>query len=65
MRTILVVTRSFLPLVKAQAKARRAEPRLVVIDHPLGGLNESEFAGRVDAAYAGVVEELRRMEEIS
>lgn len=65
MRAILVVTRSFLPLVKAQAKARRAEPRLVVIDHPLGGLNESEFAGRVDAAYAGVVEELRRMEEIS
>lgn len=61
-RAILVVTRSFLPLVRAQAKARRAEPRLVVIDHPLGGLNEAEFAGRVDAAYDGVVEELRELE---
>ena len=62
MRAVLVVTRSFLPLVRAQAKARRADPRLVVIDHPLGGLNAAEFAGRVDAAYEGVVEELRRLE---
>lgn len=65
MNTILVVTRSFLPLVKAQAKARKAEPRLAVIDHPLGGLNEAEFAARVDAAYEGVVAELRRLEVIT
>jgi hypothetical protein len=64
-RSILVVTSSFLPLVTAQAKARRADPRLVVIDHPIGGLSPEEFAGRSDAAYAGVVAELRAMGEIS
>lgn len=65
MRSILVVTSSFLPLVAAQAKARRAEPRLVVVDHPIGGLSPEEFAGREDAAYAGVVSELRAMGELS
>jgi hypothetical protein len=63
-RSILVVTSSFLPLVTAQAKARRADPRLVVIDHPIGGLSPEEFAGREEAAYRGVVAELRRMEEL-
>ncbi|GAA4933741.1 hypothetical protein EV188_102624 [Actinomycetospora succinea] len=65
MRSILVVTSSFLPLVQAQAKARRAEPRLVVVDHPIGGLSPEEFAGREEAAYAGVVAELRGMGELS
>lgn len=59
---ILIVTRTFLPLVQAQAKARRAEPRLVVIDHPLGGLDADELARRVDVAHAGVARELDRME---
>jgi hypothetical protein len=54
----LIVTRTFLPLVAAQAKARRVEPRLVVIDHPVGGLSEAELADRIDAAYAGVAEQL-------
>jgi hypothetical protein len=63
-RSILVVTASFLPLVTAQAKARRADPRLVVVDHPVGGLSADELAGRADAAYAGVVAELRSMGEI-
>jgi hypothetical protein len=63
-RSILVVTTSFLPLVRAQAKARRADPRLVVVDHPVGGLSPDELAGRADAAYAGVVAELREMGEI-
>lgn len=47
----------------AQAKARRVEPRLVVIEHPLGGLDESELAGRIDAAFDGVARELDRLEE--
>ena len=64
MRSILVVTTSFLPLVKAQAAARKAEPRLVVVDHPIGGLSPDEFAGRVDAAISGVVAELRGMGEL-
>jgi hypothetical protein len=48
--------------VQAQAKARKADPRLVVIEHPIGGLSESELAGRIDAAYDGVVETFRTME---
>lgn len=59
----LIVTRTFLPLVLAQAKARRVEPRLVVVDHPVGGLNEAELAGRIDAAFAGVVAELDKLKE--
>ena len=59
----LVVTSTFLPLVQAQAKARRVEPRLVVVDHPEGGLNESELVDRIEAAYAGVAGELERLEE--
>lgn len=65
MRSILVVTSSFLPLVQAQATARRAEPRLVVVDHPVGGLSPDELGGRTDTAYAGVVAELRSMGELS
>lgn len=60
---VLIITRTFLPLVRAQAKARRVEPRLVVIDHPLGGLNETELAGRIESAYQGVVGELDAIEE--
>jgi hypothetical protein len=59
----LIVTRTFLPLVQAQATARRVEPRLVVIDHPLGGLSEVELAGRIEAAFDGVARELDRLEE--
>ena len=59
----LVVTRTFLPLVAAQAKARRADPRLVVVDHPVGGLNEAELVDRIEVAYAGVVRELERWEQ--
>ena len=61
---LLIVTRTFLPLVQAQAKARRVEPRLVVVEHPLGGLDETELASRVDAAFDGVARELDRLEEM-
>ena len=53
----LVVTETFLPLVQAQAQARRVRPRLVVVPHPVGGLNEAELAGRI----AGAAAELLRM----
>jgi hypothetical protein len=53
----LVVTETFLPLVQAQAQARRVQPRLVVVPHPVGGLNADELAGRIDGAAA----ELLRM----
>ena len=48
----LVVTETFLPLVQAQAQARRVQPRLVVVPHPVGGLNEAELAGRIEGAAA-------------
>jgi hypothetical protein len=53
----LVVTETFLPLVQAQAQARRVQPRLLVVPHPMGGLNEAELAGRIEGAAA----ELLRM----
>ena len=53
----LVVTETFLPLVQAQAQARRVQPRLLVVPHPVGGLNEDELAGRIEGAAA----ELLRM----
>ena len=53
----LVVTETFLPLVQAQAQARRVQPRLLVVPHPVGGLNEAELAGRIEGAAA----ELLRM----
>jgi hypothetical protein len=50
----LLVTSTFLPLVEAQAKARRVTPRVVVVPHPVGGLNERELAERIETA-AGVL----------
>ncbi|WNV74150.1 hypothetical protein [Geodermatophilus sp. DSM 44513] len=46
----LVVTETFLPLVQAQARARRVSPRLLVVPHPVGGLTADELAGRVEGA---------------
>ncbi|SNS78566.1 hypothetical protein SAMN06893096_10816 [Geodermatophilus pulveris] len=46
----LVVTETFLPLVQAQARARRVDPRLLVVPHPVGGLTPDELAGRVEGA---------------
>jgi hypothetical protein len=57
------VTRTFLPLVTAQAAARRVDPRVVVVEHPVGGLNEAELADRIAAAHAGVARELDALEE--
>ncbi|MFP5369935.1 MAG: hypothetical protein ACLGI3_04205 [Actinomycetes bacterium] len=51
----LLVTSTFLPLVEAQARARRVSPRLVVVPHPVGGLNEAELAGRIETASADLL----------
>ena len=53
----------FLPLVTAQAKALRVDPRVVVVEHPVGGLHETELAGRIEAAYAGLTRELDALGE--
>jgi hypothetical protein len=43
-----VITDAFRPMVMAQAKARGIEnPRLIVIKHPIGGLNAKELVDRI------------------
>jgi hypothetical protein len=39
------------PLVLAQARARKLEPKLIVVQHPVGGLNAEELVERIDTAY--------------
>ena len=51
----LLVTSTFLPLVEAQAKARRLTPRVIVVPHPVGGLNEAELAEKIEAAAAALL----------
>jgi hypothetical protein len=36
---------------------------VVVVEHPVGGLNPAELAGRIEAAYAGVARELDALGE--
>jgi len=41
-------------LVLAQAKARKVEPKLLVVNHPIGGLNSGELEERITAASSGL-----------
>ena len=52
----MIATETFKPLVLAQAKARKVEPRLIVVKHPIGGLNEEELRERIEAATKGLTE---------
>ena len=56
----MIATETFRPLVLAQAKARRIDARLIVVKHPIGGLNAQELAERIDAALAGLSEEMKK-----
>ncbi len=56
----MIATETFRPLVLAQAKARRIDARLIVVKHPIGGLNAEELAERIDAALAGFTEEMKK-----
>lgn len=51
---VVFVTDVFKTLVEAQARARKLEPYLIVLKHPVGGLNESELEERIDTAFEGV-----------
>lgn len=57
--SILIATETFRPLVLAQAKARKIEPHLITVRHPVGGLNAEELAERIEAAHAGLLEEMK------
>jgi hypothetical protein len=52
----VIATETFRPLVLAQAKARKIEPKLIVVKHPIGGLNAEELAERIATATAGLSE---------
>jgi hypothetical protein len=52
----MIVTETFRPLVMAQARARKVEPRLIVVKHPIGGLNADELRERIEAATKGLAE---------
>jgi hypothetical protein len=55
---LVVVTEVFKPLVEAQAKARKIEPHLIVLKHPVGGLNAAELEDRIASAFAAVQREM-------
>ena len=55
----MIATETFKPLVLAQAKARKIEPRLIVVKHPVGGLNAQELQERIETAFAGLAAEMR------
>ena len=38
--------------MRAQAKARKADPKLLIVKHPVGGLNAAELIDRIDVAAA-------------
>ncbi len=52
----MIATETFKPLVLAQAKARKVEARLIVVKHPIGGLNAEELRDRIEAATRGLTE---------
>jgi hypothetical protein len=52
----VIATETFRPLVLAQAKARKVTARLVVVKHPVGGLNAQELAERIETATKGLIE---------
>src|SRR4029453_637621 len=56
----VIATETFKPLVLAQAKARKVEPRLIVVKHPIGGLNADELRERIEAATKGLTEATKK-----
>ena len=50
----VIATDTFRPLVLAQAKARKVEPKLLVVKHPVGGLNAAELSERIETAWSGL-----------
>ncbi|HKU96840.1 MAG TPA: hypothetical protein VJR58_16275 [Vineibacter sp.] len=56
MAAYVIATETFRPLVLAQAKARKIEPKLIVVKHPIGGLNAQELAERIATASGGLIE---------
>jgi hypothetical protein len=56
---VVIATETFKPLVLAQAKARKLDPHLIVVRHPVGGLNATELQERIETAFQGLLAEMR------
>ena len=56
----MIATETFKPLVLAQAKARKIEPKLIVVKHPVGGLNAEELSERIETATKGLIEATKK-----
>ena len=56
MTAYVIASDTFVPLVMAQARARKIEPKLIVVRHPVGGLNAEELVERIDTAYEALGE---------
>jgi hypothetical protein len=50
----VIASETFAPLVLAQARARKVDPKLIVVKHPVGGLNAEELKERIDTAFDGL-----------
>ena len=50
----VIATETFKPLILAQAKARKVEPRILVVKHPVGGLNAQELEDRIETAWSNL-----------
>jgi hypothetical protein len=59
LKGIVIATDTFRPLVMAQAKARKLEPHLIVVKHPVGGLNAEELEDRIEAAFTGLKQQMQ------
>ena len=55
---LVIVSDVFRTLVTAQAKARKLEPHMIVVKHPIGGLNAEELEERIDAVFEGIKREM-------
>ena len=51
MTAYLIASDTFETLVREQARARKVEPKLIIVKHPIGGLNAEELEERIDTAY--------------
>lgn len=56
---MVIATETFRPLVLAQARARKLDPHLIVVKHPVGGLNAAELEDRIAAAFEGLKLEMK------
>ena len=43
--------------MRAQAKVRNANPKLLIVKHPVGGLNAEELVDRIETAAASLKEQ--------